>query len=563
MTPAAPARAAKAPRGGAYSSAPMRLAIESAAAGRFDEAVEAVALARGKSYRVERGLVPRLDPKGDLIYSPLWRGRRDGPADRRALRAAGPGLRGRDLPGPLVMLRGLLRFYTGSLTAADADFVEAVRRSPDCAWGHVLLFACRTLLARKRRRFFDSLDAAADLDRAVALDSKHVFALALRAELRHDRDMYAEALADLKRILRIDSRCAWAYAERGDIRTDTGDLRGAFSDFDRLVRLSPGQAWAYALRARANANANRPAAARRDFDRAIRLDPKGGAVRAWRAEARRKSGDVKGAFADFDRAIRLAPEYTLAFAWRGRARLQAGLLEEALSDLDRAVRLDPRHVLLHSWRGETLFKLGRMRSALDSFDRAFPFHPRHSWNPPLKGRSTREEAMLASLDDAVRRRPRSPYAWTVRGRILIDSPSRSEGLEDLRRALRLDPSCVPARAWLGEGLRRDGRLPEAIEQLDRAVAAGEAAFWPRLWRGRALLDAGDYDGAVKDFDAAALRRPDDAFTLKWRGAARLRAGRSAEAVLDLERSCLLSAKDGEAAALLSDARRASRAGAAR
>jgi tetratricopeptide (TPR) repeat protein len=77
-------------------------------------------------------------------------------------------------------------------------------------------------------------------------------------------------------------------------------------------------------------------------------------------------------------------------------------------------------------------------------------------------------------------------------------------VEDLKKALDLDPKCAAAFGWLGEA---DLRSPQAVSNLSRALELDPEEPWPRLYRGAALLLAGDLDSAARDFKGLLTLRP--------------------------------------------------------
>jgi len=517
-------------------------AEEAIRAGRFDDAVEALAAAAGRAWRPSSSLAARRDPSQDLLYAPSWRRPSERRSDLRALRLARRASARNLGSSPLRVLCGLLRFYTGDLTGAMRELDAAVRTDPDGAWAYAWRYAVKALLCRRDRDASARVLAAADLDQALRLEPSNPLALALRAEYLHDRERYAEALSDLDALRRARPDDEWALVETGEILSELGRLDEARLLFDRLLRAHRGEAWAWALRGRGPALAARPAEGLRDLDRAVALAPRWGALRAWRGEARRRAGDARGALLDFDAAVRLGSSYTPALAWRGRLHLLEGRLKPALRDLDRALRGEKGQALFLAWRGEARFRLGRWEAAAADFDGCFPFHPRLSWSGPREGREARFEG---ELGDAAARHPGSAWAQALHGRFLMDSARRGAGLEVLARLTERRPRFAWALAWLGEGLRRDGRLEEARRALDAAAHAGARCFFARAWSSRLAFDESHFVRALAHAQAALRLRPRSALAIGLRGRALLALGRARDARGDLELASALEPKDDE------------------
>lgn len=519
-----------------------RAASQAYAEGRLDDAVELLAGALGRPWRPEAPLALRHKPSQDLLYARHWREDAELSSDLRALRVVARALaRARSRAPALLALRGTLRLYARDLEGAVRDLSSALRARPALAWARGWRFAAVTLLARREGRLGAVLAAAPELDRALADDPSNPLALALRAEFLHDRERYDEALRDLDALLAAAPGHSWALSEKGEILSESGRHREARSCFAALVKRHPREAWAYAMRGRAQANGGRPAVSLRDFDRAIVLAPRWAALHAWRGEARRKTGDWTGAFEDFDECLRIDPGYLVARAWRGHASLLRGRLADALSDLDAAVRSDCRQMLFYAWRGEALLRLGLWRRAADDFDRCHPFHPRTSWTP--RPGMTREEALFADLDRAAAGGEAWPCA--LRGRFLLDSPRREEGLRALGAAAANRAVRAWAMGWFGEGLRREKRQQEARACLEVAVKLSPGRWLTRARLARVLLDLGRPRAARPHAAASVRARPDHPFSHAVQGEVLWRLAARRQAVRHLETARLLGSRDPE------------------
>ena len=506
--------------------------------GRIDDAACELAARLARPWRGRKGLALCRRPKQDLTSGRL-RDAESAASDRRALRLAQDAARRWRGSAHIRALVGMLQLFVENPAAAERSLSRALELDANLSWARVLRYAARTMLLRRRKRFFTAAQLEGDFQHVFRAAPDDVWLLALRAEMLHDLEINKEALADLDRILQIDPDHPWAYAERGEILTETGRHEEAMRDFDGLVARFPKEAWSFALRGRARANSGKLSESLVDFDRALGLGNEP-VVAAWRGEARRKLGDLPGALRDFNAAIRDKNIYPLAYAWRGRVLMAQGRTEAAVRDFNAAL-VDPRHTIVFPWRAEALFKLGRYRAAALDLDRAFPFHPRHSW---LRGPGqTSAEALRASLLGGT---GRSPWFFVFRGRLLLDSEN-DWGLasDDLNRAIALAPRCAAAHAWRAEALRRAGRLEEALRDGDRAVSLRPNDAFCRFWRGRARMQASDDKGALEDFDALLARHPYFVQGYRFSGEARLRAGLRRAAANDFEMGCFLQAKDAD------------------
>ena len=63
--------------------------------------------------------------------------------------------------------------------------------------------------------------------------------------------------------------------------------------------------------------------------------------------------------------------------------------------------------------------------------------------------------------------PHDPAVHLLLGRIALAAGRSADAVEELRRAIRLDPLLVPAHRMLGYALVATGRFGEAVEQWDQ------------------------------------------------------------------------------------------------
>ena len=73
----------------------------------------------------------------------------------------------------------------------------------------------------------------------------------------------------------------------------------------------------------------------------------------------------------------------------------------------------------------------------------------------------------AAAERAAAAQPHHPSVHLLLGRVHFAAGRPADAVEELRRALRLDPLLVPAYRLLGYALVQVGRFPEAVEQWDK------------------------------------------------------------------------------------------------
>jgi tetratricopeptide (TPR) repeat protein len=193
----------------------------------------------------------------------------------------------------------------------------------------------------------------------------------------------------------------------------------------------------------------------------------------FRADVRSDAGAVGEAIADFTQAIKLNPANLPAISGRGLARLTAGDLAGALSDYDEAVRLAPNQAPLLVTRGHIKLASGNVDGAIDDLSQAITLSPQSAvaWNN--RGLAYRRKGDLAQADadytSAIGFNPVYALAYANRGYVREALTRKPEAIEDLRRALLLDPSLSEAR----ETLKRLGGADTATDESGRRIALGK------------------------------------------------------------------------------------------
>src|SRR3989449_848911 len=154
-----------------------------------------------------------------------------------------------------------------------------------------------------------------------------------------------------------------------------------------------------------------------------------------------------------------------------------------------------------------------------------------------------EEARGAA-EQAAAVHPHDPAVHLLLGRIALVSGRGADAVEELRRALRLDPLAVAAHRVLGYALAATGRFGEAVEQWDQ---------WERL-AARILADKRDYERAFDEWDMALRIAPDHVGALKGLAFLYFKVGDVQQAAAHLEAAQRVAPDDPGVAQALAMAR---------
>ncbi|MHC4606484.1 MAG: protein kinase domain-containing protein [Planctomycetota bacterium] len=398
------------------------------------------------------------------------RGEDPGAQYKEAIESLDRALRINPLNAPACLDRGITRQNlavfqqnrgrdpTEDYEAAIADFARSIEINPANAHAYQYRGLARQNLAGFRlSRRQDALDlfraAIADFDRAIELRPN--------VGLTHRyRGLARQNLAYLLQHGGVDS---------------TAEFEAAIADFGRAFELNPRDAEAYGSRGLALQNlafysnlvGKDPVpgylASIEDFGRAIRINPGGAKAFHYRGLARLNLEDVRKArgeaseegyreaIRDFDQAILLNPANAESFLFRGSVRANlarflgesgkdaVSMFEEAVADFTESIRVNPAMAAAYKRRG--------------SARRVLAEYLRSSGEDP----SALLEEALDDLDRSLKLSPWDAQAIFHRGSVLIDMGRRVAGLDDIRRAVELDPSLREAgETWIRKA-QKEGR----------------------------------------------------------------------------------------------------------
>ena len=260
---------------------------------------------------------------------------------------------------------------------------------------------------------------------------------------------------------------------------------------------------------------------------ALRAAPTLGAYECYRKGMQHFTRMSRGSFDQakelFDEAIRQDPNYADPFAglaavhdMRFTFTTDRAELEQALIHARRAVELEPRHAAAHVWLAYAHFRRGENAQALEMATRAGELDPLDHYAPYFQAvlhlsMGERAEA-LALYQLTVELGGAFGFGWIGLGYTHMLLGHFDEAAWSLGRGIELERSGFHATAgaagYLGECLRRQGRLDEARQQCMSGVEAAEKSdnMYRDTFRaiglnvlGRTALDQGDREAARAAF----------------------------------------------------------------
>ncbi len=315
-------------------------------------------------------------------------------------------------------------------------------------------------------------EALADCTRAIGLDEKYAWIIAVRGESYRLMGKYEEALADFTRAIELDEKGAWAIESRGETYQEMGKYEEALADFTRAIELDETDAWAIMSRGETYWLMDKYKEALPDLTRAIELNEKDAWAISVRGDSYQEMGKYEEALDDFTRAIELDEKFVWAIASRGDTYRLMGKYEEALPDLTRAIELNEKDVRVIAVRGYTYQEVDKYEEALTDFTCAIALDEKYVWAIARRGETYRlmgkyEEA-LADFNSAIELDEKDVWANAQRGLTYRFMGKYEEALADYCNAIRLAPDDADSLVGLAACYRKLGQTAEYVQQIEIA-----------------------------------------------------------------------------------------------
>ncbi len=424
---------------------------------------------------------------------------------------------------------------------------------------------CRRLLASKEKRAEDRLLLARVL-------------LALR---HHD-----QALEELTQAESQGLRKAELYYLRALALEERGEAEAALADYTEALKRDPTHVQAGLNQVRLLLSLDRAAEAVKRCRQLLQQGAQPTQVRLWlaealletdqtqeaiehlqqaldqapkkkqRAKAHRllavayaRSGQVEKSQKAFRKALALEPDSAEIYLHRGLLALEQDKLEQALDDLQTACRLAPEDPRCRLARAMALERKGLYSQALADLNWLLR-HRRslkaHLVRARIYVAQNAHQLALEDLNRAVELNPRYAEAYRLRAALHLKLNRNAEALKDVKQALQYEPEDAELLTIQGEALRRQGKLQQAVEVLDRAIRldAKLAPAW--ISRGMAHLNQGKAQQALKDLDRAVELVAENPRAYLQRGIIHAHLGNYEQAAQDFEQAIELAPTDAKA-----------------
>jgi tetratricopeptide (TPR) repeat protein len=155
-------------------------------------------------------------------------------------------------------------------------------------------------------------------------------------------------------------------------------------------------------------------------------------------------------------------------------KFKHGEFGDAVNHYDAVLKRAPKNLRALHNKGLALFALSKFEESIECYDRALGIHPNASHvklNKAISLNSNRNFKEAKSLlDELVRLAPTNKQALNARALSEFNLGLDAEGMQDLKKAIEIDPNYTMAWNNLGCFYLGLGELDSAIECFDQTLA---------------------------------------------------------------------------------------------
>lgn len=212
-------------------------------------------------------------------------------------------------PAEVIALRGELRWRTGDIPGADADYREAAKTDPK--WLKQLA-AVYVSVSDDRLVLGDRVGAMAALQKAhdlfpdlykVELAEKSSKDWAKASKIYRDQDRMKEALAAIDLALQTEPGVAEHHASRSNILAEMGDWPASLSAISKAIEIVPKHAGNWLTRAYSRGLQHDDSGSMADYAECLRLNSEAPAAYYYRGSTHRLYRRWKEAASDFEQYV--------------------------------------------------------------------------------------------------------------------------------------------------------------------------------------------------------------------------------------------------------------------
>jgi tetratricopeptide (TPR) repeat protein len=345
-------------------------------------------------------------------------------------------------------------------------------------------------------------DAIKAYRESIAINPGYLDAHVYLAEILNNSGQHEAALTELDAALKLDSKNVWAIGTKATILSKLKRYDEAIAMQQTAITLNPQSGDAYDHLAQIQRVAGKWAESEQSSMKAVALDPANVDYLVQLAQTQIHENKLDAAAAALKTAQQASKTDTSslheALAELAGARHDVAL---TLTEANRAIDLDNDNNLALALRLGALMDLGRFAEALETNRRLCAMFPdsgslqltlawilvnQHDYDPAA-----------AALDRADKLLPNDPDVQNTRGYVLLGQGKPDAAVAVFRKAISLAPDDASIRQSLGDGLR-------ALGKLDEAEAANRQALKMAPELAGAYRGLGDIESDRKNWSQAII-----------------------------------------------------------
>lgn len=268
-------------------------------------------------------------------------------------------------------------------------------------------------------------------------------------------------------------------------------------------------------------------------------------ARLWldRGQVCRANSDAKGERQAQEQALALAPDWALASRVLASTIARGGDFDRALQVLERACSRNPLDAENHAELARVLWSLQRKEDAIQELKTAIELNPGYEWHWGLLGEwgtaTKRPEMALQTARELVSRRGGDARSWIILARMMHGREPLRNVLATLDTALERNPRSIWAYDTRAEFAARGGLKQEALDACNTAVWEDKPPLELQSRAAWVLAHFGEVDTAIKQMQALLQNHPD--YNNGWKMFAEWlwNAGREDDALKAVDRMAIL------------------------
>ncbi len=197
------------------------------------------------------------------------------------------------------------------------------------------------------------------------------------------------------------------------------------------------------------------------YSQALEREPDCVYALVQRGQALQEERHLPEAIKDYDRAISLDPEYGPAYYGRGWARHWQEDYAGELDDARRGLELDPKNCAMYLRRmGAALYGLGKYKEALEAYAQVLAQVPNDEGTLLNRAHCYADmqqyELALQDLNRALELDPDWAWAFHLRGVVYEQMGKFDKALRDYDQAIHFDPKYAPSAQGRERVLKKRG-----------------------------------------------------------------------------------------------------------